>query len=183
MSAFENKIDSVRKAYAAGLYEPALALALTLPDICAEIEYPTISFVGDRYIKWSNAHIFQENPSNEKANFSGAALYQLRCHFLHNGSSDLYKDKGKADSQVCISKFEIMLPKAESDNSTELLMRAMVWKEDQTQEEIFTMQMNIRNIIDEICYAAELFYENWPNKDDFDDHSIHFLDYKEERDN
>lgn len=180
MSAFEKKIESIRKAYAAGLYEPALALVLTLPDICAEIEFPSIDKVGDRYIKWSNNHIFQDNPSNNKGNFSGAALYQLRCHFLHNGNSDLFKDKGNADSRVFISKFELMLPKDESDNSTELLMKSMTWKDDQTQEEFYTVQMNIRNIIDEICNATEEFYEDWPTKDSFEDHSIQLIEYNEE---
>ena len=182
MSAFENKIDAVRKAYASGLYEPALALALTFHDICAQIEYPNVDKVGDRYIKWSNNHIFQDNPSNDKETFSGAALYQLRCHFLHTGNSDLYKDNGSIDSRVYISKFELMLPKSESDNSTELMIRAMTWKDDQTNKEFYTVQMNIREIIDAVCNATQEFYEDWPNKNDFVDHSIQLLCYTEDLD-
>ncbi len=179
MSAFENKIEAIRKAYTAGLYEPALALALTLPDICAEIEYPNIDKVGERYIKWSNNHIFQDNPSNEKENFSGAALYQLRCHFLHNGNSDMFKDKGNVDARVNISKFELMLPKEGDSKQRELLIRAMTWKDANAQNEYYTVKMNIRNLIDEICYAASEFYENWLNKGDFEDHSIQLLKYEE----
>ena len=72
MSTFEYKVQSVRKAFNTGLYESALALALTLPDICAIIEYPNITLVGERYIKWSNSHIFIDNPSNVNENFAGA---------------------------------------------------------------------------------------------------------------
>ena len=34
------KINSIRRAIECECYLPALALALTLPDICGQIEYP-----------------------------------------------------------------------------------------------------------------------------------------------
>ncbi len=177
MDRFENKLKAVRKAYEEGLYEPALALALTLPDICAAIEFPNIEYVGERYIKWSNSHIFSENPSNINENFAGAALYQLRCNFLHSGNSDIYKDTGNPNARVVIKKFDLMLPKENDEGVGELLLQTMTWKDDQTQEETYTVKMNLRHIVDEICYAASAFYEGWSNKSDFDDHSVCFLEY------
>lgn len=35
-----DKIAAIRKAVESECYLPALALALTLPDICGQIEYP-----------------------------------------------------------------------------------------------------------------------------------------------
>lgn len=179
MSAFENKIQSIREAYKNGLYEPALALALTLPDICGAIKYCSDE-VGDRYIKWSNDHIFLEDPSNNGAIFAGAALYRLRCAFLHSGNDYIYKDtaKGKDNyKNVYIKYFELMNPKTNEEGIGELLSRAEIRKDIITNEEFYTVKVSIRKIIDDICDAAEAFYVNWNNKSDFDDHAIIFQNY------
>lgn len=179
MSAFENKIQSIREAYKNGLYEPALALALTLPDICGAIKYRSDE-VGYRYIKWSNDHIFLEDPSNKGENFAGAALFQLRCSFLHNGDEQIYKDTFKDKNKyknVYIKYFELMKPKSGEEGIGELLSRAEVRRDSVTKEEFYTVKMNIRKIIDEICNAAESFYEGWKNKSDFEDHVVVFQDY------
>ena len=47
----EKRIQEARKCLDNGLYEAALALALTLPDICGQVEYPAIKKVGERYTK------------------------------------------------------------------------------------------------------------------------------------
>ncbi len=179
MSAFEDKIKSIREAYKNGLYEPALALALTLPDICGAIQYKS-GEVGDRYIRWSNDHIFLEDPSNKGENFAGAALYRLRCAFLHSGNDEIYKDTAKGKDEyknVYIKYFELMKPKTNEEGIGELLSCAEVRRDSITKEEFYTVKMNIRNIIDEICNAAESFYEDWKNKSDFDDHVVIFQDY------
>ena len=66
MGNFLEKIESVRDAFKAGLYEPALALALTLPDICAKIEHQSMSSARG-YIEWCDAHIFtsQSTPAEK----------------------------------------------------------------------------------------------------------------------
>lgn len=48
----EKRIQEARKCLDNGLYEAALALALTLPDICGQVEYSAIKKVGERYTKW-----------------------------------------------------------------------------------------------------------------------------------
>lgn len=180
MSQFLEKIDAVRKAYELELYEPALALALTLPDICSAIENPTVTKVTERYIDWSNKHIFYENPTNVDENFAGAALYQLRCHFLHSGDSGLYKNTGDPTTRVYISEFELMKPKKNEEGVGELLIQASVWMDDQTQERSFSVKMGIRYIIEEICNAAEEFYDSWNDKAAFDDHVVSFTEYSTE---
>lgn len=43
----KEKVLQIRKALEAEIYLPALALALTLPDICGQIEYPKIIQSGN----------------------------------------------------------------------------------------------------------------------------------------
>ena len=48
----KEKINDIKEAVANKAFQSALALALTLPDICGEIEYPTESSGRKRYAKW-----------------------------------------------------------------------------------------------------------------------------------
>jgi hypothetical protein len=73
-------------------YLSALALTLTLPDICGKIAYPEIRGVRKRYAQWYNEYIHKfENPDGmeDVDRFDGDAVYKLRCNFLHDGSSDI----------------------------------------------------------------------------------------------
>lgn len=68
----------------------ALALALTLPDICGKAEHPEKS-VTNRYIDWYQDHIGKYEKSRinsldeDLPYLSGELVYQLRCSFLHAG--------------------------------------------------------------------------------------------------
>ena len=48
---FCNKISEIRKALKLELYNCALALALTLPDVCGKVEFPNAG-VSKRYKEW-----------------------------------------------------------------------------------------------------------------------------------
>lgn len=175
MGYFEEKIASVRLALKNELYEPALALALSLPDICGSIEYPNDS-VTDRYIKWSNQYISMCKNSGAKDEFSGAALYQLRCKFLHNGHSNIYKDEGKTYTRVHFSSFELMAPSKDRLNR-ELMSTIKTYQDDQTGEITYTATMNLYYLIESLCEAAENFLDQWPDKAVFDDHSVQIKTY------
>ena len=175
MGNFLEKIDSIRDAYKAGFYEPALALALTIPDICANVEQPTEESVTKRYIDWCNTHIFTGQATDIDVKFTGAALYQLRCHFLHNGDSEIFKNDGRPWTQVDIREFDLMEPK--DGSGTGLMFQIMTFKDTDTGEIIYKAKTNLRYIIDIICDCAEEFYDSWPNKSDFDDHVVNLLKY------
>lgn len=81
---------------------PALALALTLPDICSQIEYPDEKNVGYRYRNWYDNHVEHDEETKEMfANrlstdhdrhhnfhkFNGYVCYKLRCLLLHQGEA------------------------------------------------------------------------------------------------
>ena len=42
-------INEIRTSVKAGLFRCALGMALTLPDICGQVEYPKEKSVGKRY--------------------------------------------------------------------------------------------------------------------------------------
>ena len=73
-----NKINDVKSALKAGAYQSALALALTLPDICSQIEYPAENMVGicypqwcDKYINFADAHVgFGTEPAEPKGTWA-----------------------------------------------------------------------------------------------------------------
>lgn len=87
------KTKEIRSALQAELYDSALALALTLPDICAKVEYGKTS--RDNYIKWFDelvaekfmysATILPDNVITNYQMINGADCYGLRCAFLHSG--------------------------------------------------------------------------------------------------
>lgn len=88
-----------------GTFLAALALALTLPDICGKAKYPNKGN-GDRYISWYNEYVDgaqkSTNPyAKDLPNLSGEMVFNLRCNFLHQGTPNVDKSKIKdIDCQV-----------------------------------------------------------------------------------
>ena len=71
----------------------ALALALTLPDICGKIDSPDLK-TRLRYPKWFNEYVGEKykvvKPDGETHIFmTGNDCYALRCAFLHEGSNNV----------------------------------------------------------------------------------------------
>ena len=60
----KKRIREIYKCLDARLYEAALALSLTLPDICGQIEYPDLG-VAARYKKWVNNYIDKINEDSK----------------------------------------------------------------------------------------------------------------------
>ena len=97
-------IEDVERAIEHECYFAALALALTLPDICGKAEYPTEGN-GARYTKWCRQFVCIEHPrdnpySGDMPYLNDDILFNLRCAFLHQGTpnpnennSPKYKEK------------------------------------------------------------------------------------------
>ena len=73
-------------------WHAALALALTVPDICGQIEYPDWAgpgHAGKRYPAWFDAWVkeklFRVGHNGKELPMSGADCYALRNAFLHTG--------------------------------------------------------------------------------------------------
>ncbi len=98
-------------------YIAALALALTLPDICGKAEYPNENS-RERYSLWFDTNIGQyereRSRSNEKglANLpflSGELLYALRCDVLHSGEVNINGNAMK-EEQNQVTEFNLVIP-------------------------------------------------------------------------
>jgi hypothetical protein len=79
-TALDVYLMDMLRAVEAGAQHSALALALTLPDICSSIECP-IRKVGVRYRCWCDTW-------GKALSISGADCYALRCAYLHNGQDE-----------------------------------------------------------------------------------------------
>ena len=112
----EDIIQDITISKNKGAYISALALALTLPNIFANIEYNKKT-CKDKYIEWFNKWVypyyempFSEhlliNQGIENSKFDGDNCYALRCALLHSGNTNLKDQKnGKIDTfTLCMSK-------------------------------------------------------------------------------
>ena len=98
----EVRLKEIRQALKNKLYYCALALALTLPDICGKHAFPNES-VGIRYKKWFDQYakdiftsetIVLPGDSTEKyVWFTSEECFALRCAYLHAGNYELERVK------------------------------------------------------------------------------------------
>ena len=75
-------LDDMLLEVRASNYYSGLALALSILDICAKIEYPAIEKIGDRYRKWVEEWC-------KMISISADDCYALRCAYLHSGTDAL----------------------------------------------------------------------------------------------
>jgi hypothetical protein len=84
--------DSICASTRTKNWHAALALSLTVPDICGQIEFPEWGgprHVGKRYPTWFDAwvkdRLFRFGADGKEFPMSGADAYALRNAFLHTG--------------------------------------------------------------------------------------------------
>lgn len=101
---FMDRVKEVELNIEDGRWQSALALALTLPDICGGIAFPEIvkkyrdgrimmdrqknptRDVGGQYIRWFDEYAsdyFKIKPEDESPYICGERCWQLRCEYLH----------------------------------------------------------------------------------------------------
>lgn len=140
----------------------ALSLALTIPDICGKVEYPTDS-VTSRYIQWYNKYIGQyEKPSgpygSDMPYLSGEIVFNLRNSMLHQGTPNV--DTSRIKEQRCqVDQFVLSITDR-YDGGTR-----MVAYSDGMQITKRKLTVNIVNICHKLCRVASSYYED--NQDRF----------------
>lgn len=92
--------QDVRDAVKYRNWYSAIALALTLPDICGKIAYPQMKGSGKRYERWFNEWLgeqnrFTTNDGQEVVMLTGGDCYALRCAYLHRGGDDISDQKAR----------------------------------------------------------------------------------------
>jgi hypothetical protein len=183
------KIKDINLALNNKSYLSALALSLTLPDICGQIEYPDLKKkngernIREQYVAWFDDWVNQYFADNtgwtedgSKANnpyFTGEMCYSLRCSFLHAGNSDIKNWGDKEDADFHYS-YEFELAVSGADKT------ALSWVNPTNNHSKIlktkTVRVNIDKLCECICLSAEKYYrEKDPNL--FKDHKINFIDF------
>ena len=156
-SPFLRMIEEVRKALEQDLYHCALALALTLPDICGKVRFPN-ERSHPRYVNWfeeyaqplfsATATVFPDNITKHFAVLTSEECYSLRCAVLHAGNQ---KFKSNTLSRIILHV----------NKGSELFDNYFVRAGD-------CASFDCKDLCEKICIAAENYYESVVDKALFD---------------
>lgn len=176
-SLFLDKISQIERCLERGLDYPALALALTIPDVCAKAAYGETG--GYHYTKWFQTYVRSDLSVIEKENKAFKALgvpsenrfrmymrswdyYNLRCAYLHGG-------KGEAANKEGDSKYvSFQLSTGNEDYS----IMSPSTQSSKYGRSNTCMVANIGEICRLICKAARNFYSEFKNKNLLDECNI-----------
>lgn len=97
-------MDNLRKALESAIanknWYAALFIALSIPDICGYLEYPTAKS-QERYERWFGKHMLNKYSSFDNLNksvytfLSPSDCYALRCVLLHQGSDNITEQSAR----------------------------------------------------------------------------------------
>lgn len=180
---FLHRIEEIEQNIDDRRWQSALALALTLPDICGGIAFPEIvkkyrdgrvrmdkqnnpaRDVGAQYIQWYNtyaADYFKMNPQDERPYICGERCWQLRCKYLHQNKGFLNDEESEeihfhlgvnCGTSVCQSVGNMM---QDSDKD---------------------IRIDIQEFCLRMCHAARDYYENTCHEKDFGLYNTPVLDF------
>lgn len=152
MNSLELYIKDIKNALNNNLYFAALALSLTIPDICGMIMYPDL-YSKKRYIKWYDEYLgqYEESPRNEEREekmpfLNGEACYELRCAILHEGRNNIEDRELKS---INLDKFTLLLEEKNSMDS--YCDGASVGGFEHKS----TLDIQVRNICNKIVWVVE----------------------------
>lgn len=180
---FLSRIEEIELNIADKRWQSALALALTLPDICGGIAFPEIvkkyrdgrimldrqkrptRDVGGQYIRWFDsfaAPYFKLDEADEKPYICGERCWQLRCEYLHQNKG--FNNEDDIDSvrfhlgvncgcSVCDSGGE----KPDAD--------------------LLDIRIDIEQFCLRMCKAAKSYYNSSHTEKDFDIYNTPVLDF------
>ncbi|HIR04881.1 MAG TPA: hypothetical protein IAB28_02820 [Candidatus Copromonas faecavium] len=180
---FLDRIGEIRRNVRDERWQSALALALTLPDICGGIAYPELvkkyrdgrvmedrygnpaRDVGNQYILWFDqyaAPFFKKQETDEAPYICGERCWQLRCEYLH-------QNKGFVNLE------------AEQEIHFHLGINCGTSICQLDQETDGEGALNIRLDIEQLCLrlslAAQRFYEEFHETCDFDLYNTPVIDF------
>lgn len=182
------KINDIRKSIDSQCFLSALALALTIPNICGRVKYENILDENGKLYKdnliyelWFNEYIYEPNRYKGKlekhykgSGFDGAACYMLRCEFLHNGSSTIKS----GDGRVMINRFELCI--SGTEDCVVCAEANGIVTNNFGKSTIYHARVDIRALCNLICDASEKFYNEIEDKSLFIDHSIKIMNMEQE---
>lgn len=161
----------------------ALGMALTLPDICAHVEFPNENNSQTRYVKWCEKYLFNQGylPSHE-VDYSKPSdqwvkirvidpemCYKLRCAFLHSGNLELNQRK---NDDFPVFNLQITSIK-EHGIYTGRNMR-------NNAGEVKETTIDIRLLTRVLCNAAKEYYDSCSAKDNFTNYHVNIINIEQE---
>ena len=164
------KIDHITIALNAGAYQAALALALTLPDICAKVEYKKSTTTNVDYIAWVNKFV-DFNPlsswnATKQAEMNGTLIYALRCAFLHCGNDEI-KNQVVAQN-LPHTTFKVVPPNSLGEGN----VYKYYIKDGSNNTAATEAHIDAQAICKLLCIATENYYNAYTPKSDFDDYLL-----------
>lgn len=170
-----NKIEDIKKALGNEAYLSALALTLTLPDICGRVEYPYEESTRKRYVAWFNKYaydIYFKYDGDYKDNyvgteFEGETCYLLRCKLLHEGHINI------KDDRIKITDFELSITSTD-DNGIYASRHGVTTLQDGSKN--YSVRLDVRDLCNKICRAAEQYYIANNEKGGFTDYTVKIID-------
>ena len=166
----EKLLDDVNKALDADCYFAALALALTLPDICGKAEYPQKG-TSRRYKDWYDEYIgkYEQSPLQEykMPYLSGEVVHSLRNSLLHQGTPSISTDDIKEERNK-IDHFELVI---ESKKPFDTYVDAAGIQ----NESYRTYSVNVRRLCFVLCACARGYYKE--NRDKFNFFNCTIIDW------
>lgn len=180
---FLSRIEEIECNIKDSRWQSALALALTLPDICGGIAYPEIvkryrdgrirydrqnnpaRDVGAQYITWFNeyaAPFFKMMPDDDSPYISGERSWQLRCEYLHQNKGFANTDD---DNEI---RFHLGVNCGTSICQFEIIEDFDPAKDIRIDIEQFCLRM---------CRAARSFYDEMHLEKDFSIYNTPVLDF------
>lgn len=170
-------IEDIERATNAGAYRSALALALTIPDICGQIAYPEIEGSGTRYRRWFNQYVKKYYKTDKMLAalgvkpFDAYACYKLRCAYLHSGNSRL-------QDVYYIKTLDFFIHKDGQkylEDKGAALLNADTFQAYETH-----IRLNIAKLCAVLCMAGKEFYSDLSDKTRLDDFDINIYPESDE---
>ena len=156
-NVFINKIDEIKNALNSELYNCALALSLTIPDICGKVEYPKEKNKS-RYTKWFHEYAekhfitlatkLPEEKIVEYQWLTADECYALRCSVLHAGD---YNVEG-----INLEQIHIHAHKRNGENYSHTIRDSRF------------IDIDVINLCEKLCQAAEEYYNSVGDTSRFD---------------
>ena len=157
-------INDIENALKNNCLRVALGMALTIPDICGQVEFPKLN-VGERYSKWCDKYLKNQG-FKTIGNFGdkvipGDMCYKLRCSYLHSGSLELNQRKNDDFPEFRL----LMCNKDDKGIYCEPLHKDLQGKD-------LMITIDVRHLTLVLCNAAKEYYEIHEDKTDFNNHHI-----------
>lgn len=180
---FLSRIEEIELNISDKRWQSALALALTLPDICGGIAFPEIvkryrdgrimldrqkrptRDVGGQYIRWFDEYaavFFKLNEADEKPYICGERCWQLRCEYLHQNKG--FNNEDEIDNVRFHLGVNCGCSVCDRDNT-------------QQSDDGVDIRIDIEQLCLRMCKAAREYYTAFHTEKEFDIYNTPVLDY------